>query len=178
MRGGRRNIEFSGTLVGWLFADLALVLMIVFASTSVTASTTTTTSSSTTSSTTTTTAEVTTTTGVEQGGVELQAIETEAIDIGDPVGSGVVEQLEQRLSEMSSSGSISMVPKQIGVILVYAGARTDGDVTRAKQRACLVRDALLREWDRIQSGRVYFKCFHDLKLENGLVEFSLFPILE
>jgi hypothetical protein len=152
--------------------------MIGFASTSVTASTTTTTTTTTTSSTTTTVAEITTTTGFEQGGVELEALEPAAVAIGEPAGTGVVARLEERLTEMKSSGVISAVPKQIGVILIYAGARTDGNVTKAKMRSCEVRDALLREWNRIEPGRVYFKCFHDLNLENGFVEFSLFPVLD
>jgi hypothetical protein len=152
--------------------------MIGFASTSVTASTTTTTTTTTTSSTTTTVAEITTTTGFEQSGVELEALEPAAVAIGEPAGTGVVARLEGRLADMRSSGEISAVPKQIGVILIYAGARTDGNVTNAKKRACDVRDALLREWNRIEPGRVYFKCFHDLNLENGFVEFSLFPVLD
>jgi len=177
VRGSRRRTDTSGALVGWLFADIALVLMIVFASTSVTASTTTTTTTTTTS-TTTTVAKITTTTGFEQGGVELEALEPPAVAIGEPAGTGVVARLEERLADLKSSGVISAVPKQIGVILIYAGARTDGNVTNAKKRSCEVRDALLREWNRIEPGRVYFKCFHDLNLENGFVEFSLFPVLD
>jgi hypothetical protein len=149
--------------------------MIVFASTSVTASTTTTTTTTTTS---TTIAEASTTTGFEQGGVELEALEPAAVAIGDPAGTGVAARLEGRLADMKSSGEISAVPEQIGVILIYAGAKTDGNVAYAKERSCEVRDALLREWSRIAPGLVYFKCFHDLNLENGFVEFSLFPVLD
>jgi len=176
VRGSRRRTDTSGALVGWLFADVALVLMIGFASTSVTASTTTTTTSP--PSPPTTLSEVTTTVGVEKGGVELEALEPAAVAIGEPVGTGVVALLEERLADLKSSGVISAVPKRIGVILIYAGARTDGNVTKAKKRSCEVRDALLREWSRIEPGRVYFKCFHDLNLENGFVEFSLFPVLD
>jgi len=90
----------------------------------------------------------------------------------------VAARLEDRLNELEVDGVVAAVPEKVGVILIYAGARTDGNVVKAKERACLVREALLRDWSRIDEGRVYFKCFHDLNLENGFVKFSLFPIID
>lgn len=173
MRRSRTPIEMSGALVGWLFADVAIVLMIVFAGTRVvvSSSTPTTTTSSTISAT-----AVSTT--VPRGGVELEALETGAITIGLVPGDGVAARLEDRLNKLEVDGVVAVAPEKVGVILIYAGARTDGDVVKAKERACLVREALLRNWARIDEGRVYFKCFHDLNLENGFVKFSLFPIID
>lgn len=172
----------SGSLVGWLFADVALVLMIVFAGSNVSVPTTTTSSSSSTSTTTTTLPSSETTvapsTTVLEGGVQLEALETGALAIGLTPGDGVVQRLEARLEDLIESGFLSETPERFGVILIYAGAKTDGDVSAAKERACLVRDALLQDWMRIEEGRVYFKCFHDLNLENDFVKFSLFPIID
>lgn len=172
----------SGSLVGWLFADVALVLMIVFAGSNVSLPSTPTTTSPTTTTTTTTAPTPETTiapsTTVLEGGVQLEALETGALSIGLMPGDGVVQRLEERLDDLVDSGFLSEIPESFGVILIYAGARTDGDVTAAKKRACLVQDALLVEWLRIEEGRVYFKCFHDLNLENGFVKFSLFPIID
>lgn len=176
MRSNRRRTEISGALVGWLFADIAIVLMVVFAGTRVVLPGSTTTTSSSTSTTSTTVAIPST--SVSPGGVRLEALEIGAVSIGSVTGSGVASRLEQRLAALETSGALTAVPEKIGVILVYAGAATDGNVARAKERACLVRDALLREWSRIEEGRVYFKCFHDLNLENGFVKFSLFPIID
>jgi hypothetical protein len=169
-----------GGLVGWLFADVALVLMIVFSGSKiiVPTTTTTTTTATSTSSSTSTTSTLPPATSVPEGGVELEAIETGAIAIGSKPGDGVASRLDERLTELLEAGAISEVPDKVGVVLVYGGARTDGNVNRAKKRACQVRDALLREWSRIDEGRVYFKCFHDLNIENGFVAFSLFPIID
>jgi len=185
MRRGRKPTDMSGGLVGWLFADVAIVLMISFAGARVvipiSATTTTSSTTTTTSSTTTTTLSTTTVppaTTVPPGGVRLEALETGAVTIGFVPGDGVVGRLEQRLDELETDGTISEVPAKFGVILIYAGARTDGNVLTAKERACQVRDALQSEWSRIEEGHVYFKCFHDLNLENGFVKFSLFPIID
>lgn len=182
MRRRRRLIEMSGALVGWLFADVAIVLMIVFAGTRVVipSSLPTTTTSTTTTTTTSTTVASTTvpSSTIPPGGVELEALETGAITIGSIPGDGVAARLEDRLNELEVDGVVTAVPGKVGVILIYAGARTDGNVVEAKERACLVREALLREWSRIDEGRVYFKCFHDLNLENDFVKFSLFPIID
>jgi hypothetical protein len=165
-------------LVGWLFADVALVLMIVFSGSKITVPTTTTTTTTSTSSTTSTTSTLPPATSVPEGGVELEAIETGAVAIGSESGNDVASRLDERLTELLEAGAIAKVPDKVGVVLVYGGARTDGNVNRAKKRACQVRDALLREWSRIDEGRVYFKCFHDLNIENGFVAFSLFPIID
>jgi len=182
MRRRRRPIEMSGALVGWLFADVAIVLMIVFAGTRVVvpSSVPTTTTSTTTTTTTSTTVASTTvpSTTVPPGGVELEALETGAVAIGSVPGDGVAARLEDRLNGVVKVRVVAAVPEKVGVILIYAGARTDGNVVKAKERACLVREALLRDWSRIDEGRVYFKCFHDLNLENGFVKFSLFPIID
>ena len=183
MRGSRRRYEMPGGLVGWLFADVALVLMIVFSGSKIIVPTTTTTttsssSSSSSSSSTSTTSTLPPATSVPEGGVELEAIETGAMEIGTDPGDGVASRLDERLAELLEAGAISEVPDKVGVVLVYGGARTDGNVNRAKERACQVRDALLREWGRVDEGRVYFKCFHDLNVENGFVAFSLFPIVD
>lgn len=170
----------SGSLVGWLFADVALVLMIVFAGSNVSMPSTTTTTSPTTTTTTAPSSETTIapSTTVLEGGVQLEALETGALSIGLTPGDGVVQRLEERLEVLVEDGFLSEIPESFGVILIYAGARTDADVSAAKERACLVRDVLLVEWLRIEEGRVYFKCFHDLNLENGFVKFSLFPIID
>jgi hypothetical protein len=170
-----------GGLVGWLFADVALVLMIVFSGSKIivpSTITTTTTTTTSTSSTTSTTSTLPPATTVPEGGVKLEAIETGAIAIGSEPGDGVASRLDERLTGLLEAGTISEVPDKVGVVLVYGGARTDGNVNKAKERACQVRDALLREWSRIDEGRVYFKCFHDLNIENGFVAFSLFPIID
>ena len=173
MRGSRRRYEMPGGLVGWLFADVALVLMIVFSGSKIIVPTPTT--IPTPSAPTPTLPPATT---VPEGGVKLEAIETGAIAIGSEPGDGVASRLDERLAELLEAGAISEVPDKVGVVLVYGGARTDGNVNKAKERACQVRDALLREWSRIDEGRVYFKCFHDLNIENGFVAFSLFPIID
>lgn len=170
----------SGSLVGWLFADVALVLMIVFAGSNVSVPSITTTISPATTTTTALSSETTIapSTTVLEGGVQLEALETGALSIGLTPGDGVVQRLEERLEVLLESGFLSEVPESFGVILIYAGARTAADVSAAKERACLVRDVLLAEWLRIEEDRVYFKCFHDLNLENGFVKFSLFPIID
>lgn len=106
----------SGSLVGWLFADVALVLMIVFAGSNVSLPSTPTTTSPTTTTTTTTAPTPETTiapsTTVLEGGVQLEALETGALSIGLMPGDGVVQRLEERLDDLVDSGFLSEIPEE------------------------------------------------------------------
>jgi hypothetical protein len=61
---------------------------------------------------------------------------------------------------------------------IFAGARTDGDVDAAKERACEIADAINADWARVKPDAVYFKCFHDLSLFRSYARISLFPFID
>jgi hypothetical protein len=156
-----------------LFADLTIVLMLVFATSRVTQEIPPPTTVPTTTTTTTTT---TTVPSVTESGVRLQAIEFD-LAIGDPLAPNIAERLERRLLAYQRNRMAS-VPHRFGVILIFAGARTDGDTEAAKKRACEIADVIKREWARVKPDAVYFKCFHDLSLFKPYARISLFPFID
>jgi hypothetical protein len=113
---------------------------------------------------------------VPEPSVTLQAIEFD-LATGDPLAANITQRLERRLVRFQLA-RLESVPERFGVILIYAGAKTDGDTEAAKKRACEIADVIKAEWSRVKPDAVYFKCFHDLSLFKSYARVSLFPFVD
>lgn len=188
-----RNRRPSGGLAGWLFADISLVLVVIFAattnetagSTMPTGSTTTTTSTTTSTTTIATslpTNPVTSTTTLCRyldsiGNCLPTDVVPEPVEVTLPVGAG--EQGRMRLlalldEEVANRPDLGSNPK-FGVVIAYGGSKGRADAGIGDALS-YVAEEHLRTWDRTLTV-TYYQGGHHQRVSVGYVKFKLFPIV-
>jgi hypothetical protein len=164
-RSRKSDANQFGSLAGWLFADIALVLAFAFLSSKVVGRSSADAASSRTTTTTTTTTQPPTsnTSQPESSGASVREIILPEVCISDPASLiAAYPKVEAKLREAKQSPTA-----KFSVLLIYAGYRgasTDQDPLaqqdEAKERARVLRDTLQR-WSRLSKENWVKDLGHD-----------------
>lgn len=173
---------------GWLFADLSIILMILFAATTVKSAdgdctgkdptpdecgpaSTTTTSTTTTTTTTTTTS---TPDGGAAGGFRPNPIKITVRNV-DSMSAGSLRAVIERAVKKEN-----LPDTHFGVIIIYGGSRgidsSRGDQFADKVQTMLTGVSTESAWPRVKPT-TYFETGHDNHLSYGDITLKLFPLI-
>jgi hypothetical protein len=191
-----RITKSSASLAGWIFADLTLLLAIVFASTSLDETTTTITSTSSTTTTIvkslssdeitgadTTISSTTTTTTVISCPSDVSAESCGVSGVRpDPVVLVIEDASRMRPSSFRDELTLAVLERtdlppdpNFGVILIYGGSAGSSDSNVGDRFAAKIQ-TWLEEWDQV-NATTYYQPGHDQSVSQGSVRLKLFPIL-
>lgn len=192
----RRVTKSSASLAGWIFADLSLLLAIIFASTSIDDTTTT---SSTSSSTTTTVVKPSSTDNVDGADSTIAPTTTTATTVScasdvstedcglsgvrpDPVVLLIENASRMRPSTFRNELTRAVLERtdlpsdpNFGVILIYGGSAGSSDNTVGDRFAAKIQ-TWLEDWEHV-NFTTYYQPGHDRSVSQGSVRLKLFPIL-
>jgi hypothetical protein len=166
----KKNQNNSASLAGWLFADLAIVLAIIFLHGSITVGDVPPVSDP--AQTTTTIAEDIST-GITDG-VSIKPCKIEYLLVPDLTADDQIKSDLIQLIAIQASNCATV--KQYGVVLVYAGNADTGDGKAAKARAVSICDSLYRSWAPvINRASTYCQGFKDDGVDSQYFHVTLFP---
>jgi hypothetical protein len=160
----RREIRKTNSLAGWLFADLSIVLALIFMSSQLQSSVSNGETIPTTTTTTLPTAEIATIYGVSVDPKEI------TVRISDP--SNAIQIFNEIEKELKSQG----VPENLkfGVVLVYAGVTDDSQdaENEARSRSTKIEESL-KNWGRLTNKRWVTGKMSDKAVSYPNVKFKL-----
>lgn len=166
-----RTRSRGASLAGWLFADLAIVLSLVFLQSSIVGGESVEIEEYEAPSTSTTTAETESGSG---RGVSILACKVKflsAPNLDD--GYQIYSNLKDKVSETTCANI-----DQFGVILVYAGNQDIGDDVIARGNADKVCDSLFSYWEAIDRKTTYCEGFKNDGITSNYFDLTLFPYIE
>ena len=175
----------NASLAGWLFADLSIVLMILFASTSLKSDDLRCENPSTSVAkspckTTPTTSTIDPSDG--KGGVRFQPIVVTINNVLALSPASFQQQIEREIELLATSRSSLQAAStwDYGVILIYGGAKGRADVADGDRIAdeALKRIAPMSQnrWRKVRES-TFFEPVHDKGVDYGSVKLKLFPII-
>lgn len=185
----KRTSGIKSSLAGWLFADLSLVLMILFASVNFISTSSSCKSNEDrdrqcdnqgdASNTTSTLLETSTTSTLLDGGVggfKPDPVEITLFNVSRMSSTKLQATIDSKLREKSELGSA----KEFGVVLIFGGSR--GEIPSTGSRTANdVKNKLapvsLPLWKGIR-GTTYLRAYHDTSTEPDSVTLVLFPIVK
>lgn len=173
-----RRAHSPGSLAGWLFADLTLVLAVAFIANTGNAFTTPP-SVSTTTTTTTTTSTTTTVPCVDGSTVRPDPVEFRLVR-GSSLGTASLharldDEIAQRLAVDPDLASLAGTNElTFGVIILYGGS--NGRQNEVGDRAAERAQERLTTWAGILPT-TYFETGHDSGASPGTLTFKMFPVL-
>ena len=162
----------SGSLAGWLFADLAIVLAIVFLQSSISTGQSEVASDS--AEDTTTTSILSDPSGNSDSGVSIRPCEISNFPIADfSQRSNIVAELVERIND---PGSTCPDVEEFGVVLVFAGAEIIGGI-EAKANARKLCELLLSEWASVSQTSTYCEGYKRDDQDKNYYNLTLFPYI-
>lgn len=161
----------SGSLAGWLFADLAIVLAIVFLSSSIGSDDVLDDDvvSATTAATTTTTTAQPQSLGT---GVSINPCQIKFLRITNPSNN---ENIKLKLISEIKNQTKCLASDFYGVVLIFAGnADTDNDED-ARARADALCESLFQTWDAMNRSFTYCQGYKNDSIDSTYFDLTLFP---
>ena len=177
-----------GSMAGWLFADLSIVLTIVFMASiqatgqdasSTTTSTSTTTTTSTTTSTTTTTTTTTTTLPPDPGttaplacnGVVPRPVEVLISNIDALSAKQIFKQISTLLDQNYPDSNFSMV-----IVITGTGGDRSEQASKSARRSAEAIGETLKTFDRFVNEK-YVEPNYTVDLRLGVAKIKIFPLV-
>ena len=168
----KKSQSNSASLAGWLFADLAIVLAIIFLHGSITEGDVPPVSDP--AQTTTTIAEDIST-GVTAG-VSIKPCKIEYLLVPDLDNDSAIKA--NLIQQITSQASSCETVKHFGVVLVFAGNADTLDGKAATARAESLCNSLYRSWDSAINGRfTYCQGFKHDGIDSQYFHVTLFPYI-
>ena len=165
----KRSRSSSGSLAGWLFADLAIVLAIAFLQSSIGFSdaldddgvlpeitTTTTTAQSQYSE-----------TGVSIEPCKVKFLRVTNLSDDDEIKTDLISEISKQ-TKCSKN-------EFYGVVLIYAGNADTQNDEGAKTRALALCDSLFQSWDAMNRSSTYCEGLKDDSIDSTYFSLTLFP---
>lgn len=165
----KKGYSNSASLAGWLFADLAIVLAIIFIHGSITKGDVPPAPDPT--QTTTTIAEDIST-GITAG-VSIKPCRIEYLLVPDLDDDYAIKV--NLIQQISNQAPNCKTEKNFGVVLVYAGNADTGDGKAAIARAESLCNSLYRVWDPVDKATTYCQGFKNDGVDSQYFHVTLFP---
>ena len=167
----KKGYSNSASLAGWLFADLAIVLAIIFINGSITKGDVPPISDP--PSTTTTIAgniAAGTTAGVSIKPCRIEYLLVPDLDDDYAIKANLIQQISNQAPNCETE-------KHFGVVLVYAGNADTGDGKAAIARAESLCNSLYRSWDPVNRASTYCQGFKNDGVDSQYFHVTLFPYI-
>lgn len=180
-RSERRS---TASLAGWLFADLSIVLMILFASTGLTSDDLRCDKQEKLSTNSLCNPPTSTTSTIDpgNGGIRPKPIEVTISGVRKMSPATFQNQIEEKIKLLSKSDSKLQAASNwdFGVVLIYGGAKGRKDIGDGDRVAEDARNKLSpnvqNRWSKL-SATAFFEPAHDKGIPYGSVKLKLFPII-
>lgn len=165
----KRSRSNSGSLAGWLFADLAIVLAIAFLQSSIGAGDPPSDDTS---------GETTMTTIVQPqdfgSGVSIEPCVVKFLRVTN---LGNDEEIKSNLISEISDQTTCLPDDFFGVVLVFAGNADTQNDEGARARADALCESLFQTWDAMERTSTYCEGFKDDSIDSTFFGLRLFPYI-
>lgn len=165
----KRSRSNSGSLAGWLFADLAIVLAIAFLQSSI---------GSGDAQADDTSGETTTTTVVQPqdfgSGVSIEPCVVKFLRVTNLSND---EEIKSNLISEISDQTTCLPDDFFGVVLVFAGNSDTQNDEGARTRADALCESLFQTWDAMERTSTYCEGFKDDSIDSTFFGLRLFPYI-
>lgn len=173
-----RSRSNAGSLAGWLFADLAIVLTIAFLQSSIGSGDapvdTVTTEIPTTETPTTTTITQDSTqdfkSGVSIRPCKIKFLRVTNLENDNEIKSNLISEIKKQTKNCATVNDF-------GVVLVFAGNADTNDDDAARKRADSLCESLFRTWDAMNRSSTYCEGFKNDSIDSPYFNLTLFPYI-
>ncbi len=157
----------SGSLAGWLFADLAIVLAIAFLQSSIGPNDAQGAEKFAPTTTAAATPQQNLETGVSIEPCKVKFLRVTNLKNGEEIKSNLISEISKQ-TDCSSNDFY-------GVVLIYAGNADTKNDEGAKTRALALCDSLFESWDSMKRSSTYCEGLKDDSIDSTYFSLTLFP---